>query len=57
MMSPAARHGYDDTVDRSAPGYLVGAAPSNTVVGDLPLVAPAVIGAVDPDDLGFDDLR
>ncbi|MCL2536380.1 MAG: hypothetical protein FWE39_19640, partial [Nocardiaceae bacterium] len=32
MMSPAgARHGYDDTVDRSAPGYLVGAAPSNNV--------------------------
>jgi len=57
-MSPAgARHGYDDTVDRSAPGYLVGAAPSNNVVGDLPLVAPAVIGAVDPDDLGFDDMR
>lgn len=55
MMSPAARAGYDDTVDRTAPGFLIDAAPHNAVVGDLPMVAPAVLGGVDPDDLGFDD--
>ncbi|QCQ90899.1 hypothetical protein [Rhodococcus sp. SGAir0479] len=55
MMSPTARPGYDDTVDRSAPSFLVDAGPHNTVVGELPLVAPAVLGGVDPDDLAFED--
>lgn len=54
-MGSGARSGYDDTVDRSTPSYLVDAARSNDVVGDLPMVAPAVIGGVDPGELGADE--
>lgn len=55
MMAGAARPGYDDTVDRSTPGFLLDAAPRNVVVGDLPMVTPAVLGGVDLDDFAFDD--
>jgi len=37
---------------------LATAAPSDEVVGELPMVAPAVIGSVEFDELtGFDDVE
>ncbi|CAM3133760.1 PPE domain-containing protein [Prescottella defluvii] len=50
-----ARSGYDDSVDRDTPGYLVDAVRGDGIVGDLPMVAPAVIGGIDPADLGVDE--
>lgn len=52
----SARGAYDDTVNRGGTGYLTTAAPGDEVVGELPLVAPAVIGGGEVDALiGFDD--
>lgn len=50
------RGAYDDTVHRGNAGYLAAAVPGDEVVGELPMVAPAVIGSVEIDTLGgFED--
>lgn len=50
------RGAYDDTVHRGNAGYLAAAVPGDEVVGELPMVAPAVIGSVEIDALGgFED--
>lgn len=55
-MGSSARGAYDDTVHRGSTGYLTTAAPGDEVVGELPMVAPAVIGSVEVDALtGLDD--
>lgn len=50
------RGAYDDTVHRGNAGHLAAAVPGDEVVGELPMVAPAVIGSVEIDALGdFED--
>lgn len=45
-MAPAARGaGRDDDIEHTTPGYLVTVDNGNAIVGDLPLVAPPVLGA------------
>ncbi|MCA1007638.1 hypothetical protein LCL87_18155 [Rhodococcus hoagii] len=55
-MGSQPRGAYDDTVHRGNTGYLTTAVPGDEVVGELPMVAPAVIGRVEIDALsGFED--
>ncbi|MFC9767748.1 hypothetical protein [Rhodococcus jostii] len=54
-MAGAGRGGDDQLSGRSTPSYLVNAGENNAFVGDLPMVAPAVIGGEDLDDIPFGD--
>ncbi|MFC9840070.1 hypothetical protein ACFVKB_40785 [Rhodococcus sp. NPDC127530] len=54
-MAGAGRGGDDQLSGRSTPSYLVNAGENNAFVGDLPMVAPAVIGGEDLDDTPFGD--
>ncbi|MDV7352205.1 hypothetical protein R4282_04120 [Rhodococcus oxybenzonivorans] len=49
-MAGAGRGGDEQLSGRTTPGYLVNAGDSNAFVGDLPMVAPAVIGGEELDD-------
>ncbi|MFV9454217.1 hypothetical protein ACNJ7E_12230 [Rhodococcus sp. NM-2] len=54
-MAGAGRGGDDQLSGRSTPSYLVNAGENNAFAGDLPMVAPAVIGGEDLDDTPFGD--
>lgn len=54
-MAGAGRGGDEQLSGRSTPSYLVNAGENNAFVGDLPMVAPAVIGGEDLDDAAFGD--
>ncbi|MFD6058198.1 hypothetical protein [Rhodococcus wratislaviensis] len=54
-MAGAGRGGDEQLSGRSSPSYLVNAGENNAFVGDLPMVAPAVIGGEDLDDAAFGD--
>ncbi|MDF3304677.1 hypothetical protein P3H15_06535 [Rhodococcus sp. T2V] len=51
----AGRGGDEQLSGRSTPSYLVNAGENNAFAGDLPMVAPAVIGGEDLDDAAFGD--
>ena len=54
-MAGAGRGGDEQLSGRSTPSYLVNAGENNAFAGDLPMVAPAVIGGEDLDDTSFGD--
>jgi hypothetical protein len=54
-MAGAGRGGDDQLSGRSTPSYLVNAGENNAFAGDLPMVAPAVIGGDELDDISFGD--
>ncbi|MEN0136257.1 MAG: hypothetical protein AAGC80_13985 [Rhodococcus sp. (in: high G+C Gram-positive bacteria)] len=54
-MAGAGRGGDEPLSGRSTPSYLVNAGENNAFAGDLPMVAPAVIGGEDLDDASFGD--
>ncbi|MBC2644003.1 MULTISPECIES: hypothetical protein [unclassified Rhodococcus (in: high G+C Gram-positive bacteria)] len=51
----AGRGGDEQLSGRSTPSYLVNAGENNAFAGDLPMVAPAVIGGEELDDIPFGD--
>ncbi|MDI9900834.1 hypothetical protein QM716_13335 [Rhodococcus sp. IEGM 1409] len=53
MMGSGSR---DAESSRTTPGYLVNAGDENSMVDDLPMVSPPVLGAEDPDQYLFRDL-
>ncbi|TQC44773.1 hypothetical protein EEB14_35465 [Rhodococcus sp. WS4] len=54
-MAGAGRGGDEQLSGRSTQTYLVNAGENNAFVGDLPMVAPAVIGGEELDGTAFDD--
>ncbi|MFE5642867.1 hypothetical protein [Rhodococcus sp. NPDC056516] len=56
MMGGGPRGSRDDESSRTTPGYLVNAGDENSMVDDLPMVSPPVLGAEDPDQYLFRDL-
>ncbi|YCN55603.1 hypothetical protein AB9M10_28060 [Rhodococcus erythropolis] len=56
MMGGGPRGTRDDESSRTTPGYLVSAGDENSMVDDLPMVSPPVLGAENPDQYLFRDL-
>lgn len=56
MMGGGPRGTRDDESFRTTPGYLVSAGDENSMVDDLPMVSPPVLGAENPDQYLFRDL-
>ncbi|MDV6273819.1 hypothetical protein R3Q06_09925 [Rhodococcus erythropolis] len=56
MMGAGPGGSRDDESSRTTPGYLVNAGDENSIVDDLPMVSPPVLGAEDPDQYLFRDL-
>ncbi|MGV0156074.1 hypothetical protein ACSW29_22290 [Rhodococcus sp. GB-02] len=56
MIGGGPRGSRDDESSRTTAGYLVNAGDENSMVDDLPMVSPPVLGAKDPDQYLFRDL-
>ena len=56
MLGGGPRGSRDDESSRTTPGYLVTAGDENSMVDDLPMVSPPVLGAENPDQYLFRDL-
>lgn len=56
MLGGGPRGSRDDESSRTTPRYLVTAGDENSMVDDLPMVSPPVLGADDPDQYLFRDL-
>ncbi len=56
MLGGGPRGSRDDESPRTTPRYLVTAGDENSMVDDLPMVSPPVLGADDPDQYLFRDL-
>ncbi|MBT2267456.1 hypothetical protein J7E74_20920 [Rhodococcus erythropolis] len=56
MVGGGPRGMRDDESSRTTSGYLVNPGDDNSMVGDLPMVSPPVLGAEDPDQYLFRDL-
>ncbi|MCJ0902522.1 hypothetical protein [Rhodococcus sp. ARC_M6] len=48
-----ARGQQDDESSRTTPGYLIDVSDNNAIIGELPMVTPAVIGTEDPEGALF----